>query len=131
MPSAPVYSSHHCLGGWDAGHGAGGRANIGSVDAPYPRLTRNQKERTCLFRNVCFDGESGWLYHARPQEFQGAHRVRAAVDIWARGDFARSAGVSVDHTFAISRSAVPEHAQWLETATVVKLAALAPANLHC
>ena len=131
---APPYSSHVCLGGWDAGADADGRADLGSVDAPWARLVRNQKERTCLFRNVCFDGKSsgsgsvGWTYYAQPHEFTGARRFRAGVDIWARGDFARMGEVSEDHTFALLRSAVPEHASWLPTHTVVKLAPLAPSN---
>ena len=128
MTSA-LHSSHVCLGGWDGGADALGRADLGSVDAPWARLVRNQKERTCLFRNVCFDGaREGWVYFARGNEFQHAKRVRAAVDVWARGDFAQMGEISEDHSFALTHAALPASAEWLPTPTVVKLAALAPSN---
>ena len=44
------FSTHLCLGGWDAGADSAGRADLGSVDVPWARLARNQKERTCLGR---------------------------------------------------------------------------------
>ena len=112
MTSA-LHSSHVCLGGWDGGADALGRADLGSVDAPWARLVRNQKERTCLFRNVCFDGaREGWVYFARGNEFQHAKRVRAAVDVWARGDFAQMGEISEDHSFALTHAALPASAEW-------------------
>ena len=122
------FSSHHCLGGWDAGS-----EDLGSVDGPWARLSRNQKERTCLFRNVCLQ-HGAWTYFAAhgtdfPQTGTG-HRFRSAVDIWARGNFAHSEERSVDHWFTLKRgSPVPFRSAWLRTGSLVKLAALAPSNL--
>ena len=127
-----MHSSHNCLGGWDVqADSSNGAIDLNSIDAPWTQLARNQKERTCVFRNVCFDGrQRSWVYYAAAGEFRGMRQVRAAVDIWARGGFGHMEDVSIDHRFIVERSGgVPEGAQWLPTETVVKLAALAPANL--
>lgn len=125
----PLLSSHHCLGGWDAGADAStGGIDLGSIDAPLAQLTRNQKERTCLFRNVCYDARvQSWVYYTQ-REFRGRQRVRAGVDVWARGAFGHAQDISEDHRFLINRSSVPSSAAWIKTETVVKIAALAPAN---
>ena len=83
-PAAPLFSSHHCLGG-----ASSEEADLGSVDAPWSRLVRNQKERTCHFSNVCFDGQrQGWSYFADASEFVGSRkRFSAGLDVWGRGDF--------------------------------------------
>ena len=79
-------SSHMCLGGWDANPNGAGGVDLGSVDAPWPQLVRNQKERTCVFRNVCFDGRDGvrsWVYYAQNGEFAGARRVHPFGEVQA------------------------------------------------
>jgi hypothetical protein len=129
MAADAVFSTHHCLGGWDGRPDATGvGVDLGSLDRG--GLHRNQKERTCLFSNVCFDrrGPGTWVYFATDDEFVGAQRVHAGVDVWARGDFAHSGSSAVDHTFELRRSALPLHAEWLETTTLIKLAVLAPSN---
>lgn len=127
------YSSHHCLGGWAIGiNPASLGADLGSVDAPLPHLIRNQKERTCLFRRVCVLPRQGWTYFADDHsEFaQVRNRFRAVLDVSARGNFAQSDERSVDHSFALRRGVpVPANGPWLRTHTLVKVAALAPANL--
>ena len=144
MAARPVFSSHRCVGGWDARTTDVSASNtlvdLGSIDGPRLALLRNQKERTCVFRNVCFDGQTrnsqmgSWVYFARSDEFRSApKRVHANVDIWARGNFGNTDRISVDHHFELSRAAVPSSADgstsWLETPTLVKVAALAPSNL--
>ena len=125
MPSPGAFSSHFCLGGWDAGTDGTGIADLGSVDVPWARLQRNQKERTCVFRNVCYHAgkhhagkgaDLGWVYFAQRDEFRMSKRVRAGVDVWARGDFARMGDVSEDHSFALRHAAIPDGAEWLPTA---------------
>lgn len=131
-----IHSSHHCIGGWDVGADVNGQVDLGSVDAPWPRLVRNQKERSCLFRNVCFNGSAGagsgsWVYFASDDELSAKTRMRAGVDVWARGDFGRMGEISEDHSFAIVRSAVPPAAiaeSHAADAMLIKLAALAPSN---
>ena len=121
-------SSHRCIGGWDVGVDASSTGtDLESVDAPFARLARNQKERTCLFRQVCFSNGS-WVYFAKGDEFRGQSRAQGGIDIWARGDFGHQADFSVDHTFALRHSPLPANVQWIGTPTVVKLAALAPGN---
>ena len=107
---SPRYSSHLCVGGWSVN----GDADLGSVDVPQQLLARNAKERTCLFRDVCFrsrrDGQAGqWVYFARQGEFRQRRRFTAGVDIWARGNFGNTAGISEDHSFALVREPLPSH----------------------
>ena len=130
MPDGALYSSHHCIGGWDSGVDGIGRADLGSVDISPVRLARNQKERSCLFRNVCFDSRERhrWVYFAKEDEFIGKTRVRAGVDVSARGGFGGNADVSEDHSFTVRRTSLPSSAQWFDAPTVVKLKGLAPTN---
>ncbi|KAL1503134.1 hypothetical protein AB1Y20_011196 [Prymnesium parvum] len=123
------HSSHRCLGAWDGGSEWHGGADLGTVDAPRHRLLRNQKERSCLFHHVCFDRRRrGWAYFARPAEFSSARSFPTGVDIWARGDFARAAALSVDHSFAVHRGGVPSRGAYFSAPLLIKVAALAPAN---
>mgnify|MGYP004320876589 FL=1 len=86
MTAAGRWSDHRCLGAPDAG------LDIGGVDfggSQTRRLHRNQKERTCIFHNVCYDGAlvdskpAGWTYFAHPDEFVGLDAFAAGVDVWA------------------------------------------------
>ena len=100
-----------------------------SVDAARNRQLRNQKERTCLFRDVCFDRrKGGWYYFAPADEFLSVRGFEAGVDIWARGDFGRASAISVDHRFAVRRGGVPKTAEFFRAPMLIKVAALAPAN---
>ncbi|KAL3913565.1 MAG: hypothetical protein SGPRY_007938, partial [Prymnesium sp.] len=122
-------SSHTCLGGWDGGSDQLGGADIGSVNAPPHRLLRNQKERSCLFRHVCFDAKKGvWTYFAPPGEFRAVGRFAAGVDIWARGDFSRASHFSVDQHFVVHRGVPSDRVRYLDAPVLIKIAALAPAN---
>ena len=131
MTAAGRWSDHRCLGAPDAG------LDIGGVDfggSQTRRLHRNQKERTCIFHNVCYDGAlvdskpAGWTYFAHPDEFVGLDAFAAGVDVWARGDFGGNGNRSVDHTFRVRHASVPAHAEYLQTPTIIKVAPLAPAN---
>ena len=128
--SAParLFSSHHCLGG-----ASSEEADLGSVDAPWSRVVRNQKERTCQFTNVCFDGQrQGWSYFADTSEFVGSRkRFSAGLDVWARGDFgfARAGPpASEDISFRLYRRPLPARARFLDAPLHVLIAPLAPSN---
>ena len=78
-PGPEMHSSHVCLGGTGVDE-----PDLGSVDAPWRRLARNQKERTCLFTNVCYDSaQAGWAYYADAHEFTSSERLRfsAGLDV--------------------------------------------------
>ena len=106
--SASRHSSHFCLGGWDPGVDLRNGADIGTVDVAAGRLAANQKERSCLFRHVCFDKQQGgWHYFAPKGEFRARRSFSSGVDIWARGDFGRASGFSVDHRFTVHHNGVP------------------------
>ena len=124
----PVFSSHHCLGG-----ASSEEADLGSVDAPWSRIVRNQKERTCQFTNVCFDGQrQGWSYFADASEFVGSRkRFSAGLDVWGRGDFgfARAGPpASEDMSFRLHRRPLPARARFLDAPLHVLIAPLAPSN---
>ena len=121
------FSSHHCLGGWDAVPPTRS-ADLGSVDVPTSRLTRNQHERGCAFYNCCFSGAGELLYFARPGEFESASRsFPSGIDVYSRGGFGRAVPAR-DRLLAIRRSAVPAEAGWLTAETVVSLTLFAPSN---
>ena len=125
---AKLFSSHHCLGG-----ASSEEADLGSVDAPWSRVVRNQKERTCQFTNVCFDGQrQGWSYFADTSEFVGSRkRFSAGLDVWARGDFgfARAGPpASEDISFRLHRRPLPARARFLDAPLHVLIAPLAPSN---
>ena len=125
---AKLFSSHHCLGG-----ASSEEADLGSVDAPWSRVVRNQKERTCQFTNVCFDGQrQGWSYFADTSEFVGSRkRFSAGLDVWARGDFgfARAGPpASEDISFRLLRRPLPARARFLDAPLHVLIAPLAPSN---
>ena len=129
--AAPLFSSHHCLGG-----ASSDEADLGSVDAPWARIVRNQKERTCHFTNVCFDGQRqgpSWSYFADATEFVGNRkRFSAGLDVWARGDFgfARAGPpASEDMSFRLHRRPVPARARFLDAPLHVLIAPLAPSNV--
>jgi hypothetical protein len=120
-------SSHYCLGGWDPVPPTQS-ADLGSVDAPWSQLARNQHERGCLFRNICFTGSGNWNYYASPDEFQEAETLRAGVDVWSRGGFGRDLPPR-DRTFHVVHGSLPEAAGWLETPTLVHVSLFAPSNV--
>ena len=121
------FSSHRCLGSTDIDE-----PDLSSVDAPWPRVLRNQKERTCVFENVCFDVRGdGWTYFADQHEFAASSRrraFRAGIDVWARGNFGRQGLVSEDLTFQLQRRPIPPRAVYLDAPLHVLIAPLAPSN---
>ena len=122
-----AFSSHRCLGSTDIDE-----PDLSSVDAPWPRVLRNQKERTCVFENVCFDVRGdGWTYYADQHEFSTSSRrrtFRAGIDVWARGNFGRQGLVSEDLTFKVQRRPIPPRAAYLDAPLHVLVAPLAPSN---
>lgn len=140
-----VYSSHRCLGAWDAPP-TQRAVDVGSIDATplgaAPRLERGQPERTCLFRHVCYEAPTrhinghnasgrgsttgGWTYYASPDEFAGATHIDAAIDLWARGGFGRHHPPK-DHRFTLRRCVVPT-ADAFAAPLLVKVVPFAPSN---
>lgn len=120
-------SAHHCLGGWDPVSPTQS-VDLGSVDAPWSQLSRNQYERGCLFRNICFTGSGDWNYYASPGEFLEAETLRAGVDVLSRGGFGRDLPPR-DRIFRVIHGVLPEAAGWLTTPTLVHVSLFAPSNI--
>lgn len=102
-------------------------ADLGSLDAPLDQLARNQHERGCTFRNVCFTPSGDWNYYAPPGEFEETTTLHAAVDVWSRGGFGRGLPPK-DRVLRVIHADVPETAGWLATPTLVHISLFAPSN---
>jgi len=119
-------SSHHCLGGWDPVPPTES-ADLGTVDAPWGQISRNQHERGCVFRNVCFRAGGEWNYYAPLGEFEEVETLRAGVDVWSRGGFGRNLPPK-DQPFRVTHSALPAEVGWLRSPTLVHVSLFAPSN---